>query len=174
MWRLFTAGLPQDVLEPARELNRQLDLGNIDYPSFKSKIIALTGKGPIQVESLKSSQIVKNTPLISYIAELKQQYKIGLLSNIASNWIQSSLLTPKEYLLFDDVILSFQVGLIKPDPKIFKLACKRLKVEPNEVVLVDDIQNNCIAATTYGLHAICYQEFDRFKADFKGLSVRCN
>jgi len=172
MWRLFTAGLPENLLQPARDLNQQLDLGHIDYETFTRKIIELTGQSPVEVERLKSSEIVKNGPLISYIGVLKQHYKIGLLSNISSNWIQTSLLTAQEIMLFDDMILSHQVGLIKPDPEIFKLTCRRLGVKPETAVLVDDIQNNCIAARAVGMQAICYQDFAQFKTELNALSSR--
>ncbi|PRY46295.1 HAD family hydrolase [Umezawaea tangerina] len=40
--------------------------------------------------------------------------------------------------LVDEVVLSFEVGMIKPDPKIFLLACERLRVDPAEVLMVGD------------------------------------
>ncbi|TWP51148.1 HAD-IA family hydrolase [Lentzea tibetensis] len=38
----------------------------------------------------------------------------------------------------DEVVLSFEEGVIKPDPKIFKIACERLGVDPAETVMVGD------------------------------------
>ncbi|MCS7478803.1 HAD family hydrolase [Umezawaea endophytica] len=40
--------------------------------------------------------------------------------------------------LVDEVVLSYEEGLIKPDPKIFLLACERLRVDPSEVLMVGD------------------------------------
>ena len=40
--------------------------------------------------------------------------------------------------LVDEVVLSYEVGLIKPDPKIFLTACERLRVDPSEVLMVGD------------------------------------
>jgi HAD superfamily hydrolase (TIGR01493 family) len=40
--------------------------------------------------------------------------------------------------LVDEVVLSYEEGLIKPDPKIFRLACERLRVDPGEVLMVGD------------------------------------
>lgn len=40
--------------------------------------------------------------------------------------------------LVDEVVLSYEEGLIKPDPKIFLTTCERLRVDPGEVLMVGD------------------------------------
>jgi putative hydrolase of the HAD superfamily len=92
-------------------------------------------------ESLLGNEIVKNDVLLDYIRELKKSYKIGMLSNVANNWIRDYFLTEDEQALFDEMIMSFEVGMTKPDPRIFLLACDRLRVGPHEAVLVDDVEH---------------------------------
>ena len=46
---------------------------------------------------------------------------------------------------FDDVVLSCAVGLRKPDPAIYQLACERLGVEPEECLFVGDGANDELA-----------------------------
>ncbi len=57
--------------------------------------------------------------------------------------------------LFHEVIDSSEVGLRKPDPKIFELALERLGgVEPDAAVFLDDYEGNVEAARRVGIHGI--------------------
>lgn len=77
--------------------------------------------------------------------------RTGLLSN---SW--GTELYPRAALddHFDELIISGEVGLRKPDPAIFTLACARLEVAPQEAVFVDDLAANVHAAQEVGLRAI--------------------
>jgi putative hydrolase of the HAD superfamily len=58
---------------------------------------------------------------------------------------------------FDVVVLSDQVGLRKPDPRIFELTARRLGVPTTECVFVDDTEENLAPARALGmavLHAV--------------------
>jgi epoxide hydrolase-like predicted phosphatase len=57
--------------------------------------------------------------------------------------------------LFDDVVDSSEVGLRKPSPEIFHLACERLEVTAERAVFLDDFEGNVAGARAAGLHAIC-------------------
>ena len=52
---------------------------------------------------------------------------------------------------FDEVILSFEVGLRKPDPAIYREALRRVDVEPDRAVFVDDQQEYCDGAASIGI-----------------------
>jgi putative hydrolase of the HAD superfamily len=57
---------------------------------------------------------------------------------------------------FDDVVLSCAVGLRKPDPRIYRLACERLGVQPEECLFVGDGANDELAgAERVGMKAVC-------------------
>lgn len=56
--------------------------------------------------------------------------------------------------LFEVVIESSEVGLRKPDPRIYQLACTELGVEPSQCVYLDDLGINCKPAAALGMTAI--------------------
>jgi epoxide hydrolase-like predicted phosphatase len=60
--------------------------------------------------------------------------------------------------LFDVFVESAVVGLRKPDPRIFQLACRELGVEPIEAVFLDDIGTNLKAARALGMTTIKVEE----------------
>lgn len=169
-WRAFVDSLPPGAdTNRARELNRQYAAGFLTKDEFLQEIFDLTGRTPEQVEGLLDNEIVKNRSLLDYIAELKQDYKIGLLSNVASNWIRETFLKPEEQDLFDEMLFSYQVGMTKPDPRIFRLMCERMRVAPEEAVMVDDIATYADAATKAGMKGIVYESLSQLQLDLEAL-----
>ena len=62
--------------------------------------------------------------------------------------------------LFDEVVISGEVGLRKPQPEIYLLAAERLKVEPAECVFVDDFKVNADGAAAVGMLGIQHERAD--------------
>jgi putative hydrolase of the HAD superfamily len=116
----------------------------------------LTGSAPQRIEDIKLGDIAKNTALLKYIATLQGRYKLGILSNIASDWITAQLLDPAEQALFDDIVESFRVGITKPHADIFYLAAERLGVPPGVCVFIDDNEDNARAAEAVGMYGLVY------------------
>jgi epoxide hydrolase-like predicted phosphatase len=92
--------------------------------------------------------------LIADIRGMRAQYKIGLLSNAFSDLRQVITQEWNMADLFDDMVISAEVGIMKPDPRSYRLVVDRLGVRPAEAVFVDDFQHNVNAALTAGFQAI--------------------
>lgn len=82
---------------------------------------------------------------------------VGLLSNMVPTWDEHwrRMVDPAH---FDDVLLSFQLGMRKPSRQIFELALRRSGTRPDETVFVDDIAGNCAGARAVGLTAIHFTD----------------
>jgi epoxide hydrolase-like predicted phosphatase len=169
LWKEFMSTLTDDQKRAAHLINHAYDRGEITQPEFIKQVEDLTGKTPGEVERVRNSDGNKNHALLEYISTLKPKYKIGLLSNIASNWIREVLLTSEEQKMFDDMVFSYEVKMTKPDPAIFRLAAERLGVKPSDCVLIDDIETYCLAARQEGMKAIVYQNFEQTKTEFEKL-----
>jgi putative hydrolase of the HAD superfamily len=81
--------------------------------------------------------------------------KTGLISNSWGRTIYDAGLIEE---LFDAVVISGDVGLHKPQPEIYRLACERLGVEPADAVFVDDLRENCKGAEAIGMRAILHRD----------------
>ena len=112
-----------------------------------------------------------NTELVDYIRTLRPKYKVGLLSNAWNDLRQVMQQRFGFDGLFDELIISAEVGLAKPDPRIFHLAVARLGVPPAQAVFVDDVLANAEAARAVGLQAIHYRNNPQLFEELEALHV---
>ena len=98
-----------------------------------------------------------DSALIKYLRKQHRTYKTALLSNAWNDLRQ--VITTKWHFedVFDIMIISAEVKMVKPDPRIFHLAVERLGVQTSEAVFIDDVKENIEAARKEGLLAIHYQ-----------------
>jgi epoxide hydrolase-like predicted phosphatase len=102
-----------------------------------------------------------NWVLLDFIRGLRPRYKVGLLSNAWDDLRQTLHERWNIDGLFDELIISAEVKMVKPDPRIFHLAVDRLEVQPVEAVFIDDIAENVEAAKREGLRAILYNDYQK-------------
>jgi HAD superfamily hydrolase (TIGR01509 family) len=159
-----------DKRTKAKELNHTVDKGLIAYGDFIDQIAELAGADRQIVNDTLTEHLAKNNLLFEYITTvLKPRYKLGILSNIAMpDWFNEHF-TEQELALFDDILLSSEVGLVKPEPEIFRLSAKRLGVKPPDCVLIDDREPNIAVAQGLGMKGIFYQDFPQMKTEFEAI-----
>ena len=72
---------------------------------------------------------------------------------------------------FQDIVISGEVKLAKPDPRIFELARSRCQLNPGSTVYIDDAARNVEAARGLGFHALHFQEPARLRQELIALDV---
>mgnify|MGYP001047147050 CR=1 FL=1 len=105
--------------------------------------------------------------LISFIMKLKPDYKIGLLSNAWSDARQTFTEKFDIMRLFDQSIISAEIGLSKPDPAIYHAMLEMLGVSPSEAIFVDDLQENIDAANRLGITGVRFITADQAISEVK-------
>ncbi len=169
-WQEFLDGLPPGVdIDSVRKVHRSYDAQQISKEQCTKDIERLTGQTFTEIDDRVDDDISKNHRLLRYISQLKPKYKLAIASNVGSDWVRSKFLTPEEQSLFDEMFLSFEMGVIKPEPRYFQLIFQRLNTLPQEVILVDDKQRYCEAAKQQGMQAVLYENFEQMKQDLEEL-----
>jgi HAD superfamily hydrolase (TIGR01509 family) len=112
-----------------------------------------------------------NWPLLAFIKGLHPDYKVGLLSNAWDDLRKTMQERWNMAVLFDDLVISAEVGIAKPDPRIYRLALQRLDVQPAEAVFIDDMPVNVEAARREGLFAIQFLDTQQTLTDLQSLLV---
>ena len=135
----------------------------IDLPVTRDKLLL---SAELWTETWESALKQVRGEAQEVIADLKLRgYKIGLLSNSSFDATQSwrsSALAP----MFNVTIFSCLVGLMKPDPHIFKLVADQLQIKPEECIYVaDGMDGELKAAASIGMMPVCIRFPDVDKKD---------
>lgn len=95
--------------------------------------------------------------LVGFLRSLRPRIKVGLISNAWSGlrtWIKDQ----KFEDAFDHLIISAEVGIAKPDPRIYLYALEKLGCQPENAVFVDDMAGNVEAARALGMQGILFRD----------------
>lgn len=141
--------------------------GQVSDDELLASLGSHLGIEPAQVKESLAKDEHLDVQLLKHIVGLKKQYKIGLLSNIGRGGAERYFAGVDTNQYFDDMVLSGEVGMVKPDARIFELAAERLGVEPQACVFVDDSQRNCEAASEVGMRTVVYTSFDQYKREIE-------
>jgi len=95
--------------------------------------------------------------LVAYVRRLRPRVRTGIVSNSADGARREETRRYAFPELVDDIVYSHEVGLAKPSPAIYTLACERLAIKPTEAALVDDVPANVDGAARIGLHAVLHE-----------------
>jgi len=106
--------------------------------------------------------------LLDFLRSLRPERKVGLISNAWSG-LRAYITSQKFDDVFDEMIISAEVGLIKPDPRIYRLALEKLGALPEESVFLDDVLVNVEAARSVGMSAIQFTQPEKTLEELKQL-----
>ena len=160
-------GLPPGELDRLvfeSQISRRAAVGQASVDQIWAHVAQALGLAPDRAAALERdfwSGDQVDPRLVEYIRQLRPTYRTALLSNA---WPTARQLIEDEWRfadIFDIVILSAEVGLVKPDPAIYQLALERLGVAPGAAVFIDDFVENVEGAGAVGLHAIHFQSTEQ-------------
>lgn len=156
--------------------NYLLNTTDIDSKDFWRKLLKEWNREDKEkefFEFIDSSKSDKkyNYELLDFIKELKSfGYKTALLSNNSSK-LNSTLKVAKIDVLFDVILISGDVGCMKPSVEIFQILCDKLGIIPEELIFVDDFEKNFINAKKIGFNPVLFKNNNDLKNKFKELEI---
>lgn len=161
-------GLPPEHVEKIlfnRGLQTQYETGEISTEEFH-RYFCQQAQVSISLEDLCFAASNIFDPLddsIQLLQTLSQAgHRLGLLSNtcdchwqffrddVRFNFLHSS---------FEQTVLSFVAGCMKPDTDIYRIAARRASCDPESILFIDDLEGNVKAAQSYGFDGIHFQGF---------------
>jgi glucose-1-phosphatase len=109
-----------------------------------------------------------NAPMVQRVESLVGKLKLCLLSNTHDLHFEPLRRQLPVLETFDAIVLSYEEGLMKPAPALYRTALRRLNVAPERAAFFDDIQSYADGATAVGIHGRLFttvESFDRQLAD---------
>jgi putative hydrolase of the HAD superfamily len=136
---------------------RLLETGEIEPAEFERRFGPRLGVA--DTEGLIERMFAAVGPDEDVIAAVRSARDAGVRTGLISNSWGTSIYDPDALEgMFDEIVISGDVGLHKPQPEIYELAADRLGVAPEECVFVDDLRENVRGAEEVGMTAVLHRE----------------
>ena len=174
-------------IEPARveelvfktPLNNRYERGDISSREFYEAFCSQTGTTP-DFDALlhaKADIFQLNYSLLPAIAKLEDAgVRLGILSNTSPcHW---DFLCSRGYGIFPHAFavraLSYEIGALKPEPKMYQAAAELAGVPPSEIFFTDDMPGHIAAAREAGFDAVQYTSTPQLVADLRSRGLKFN
>lgn len=109
--------------------------------------------------------------IFELLTALKKGYKLAILSDNIKERV--TFLNDRYNInsYFDISIYSCDIGIAKPNLKFYQEAVKRLKVNPEECLYIDDKEKNLVPAKELGMNSLLFESLEKLKKDFQRLGI---
>lgn len=147
--------------------------------TFAQGVAALSAQFPQHAELIRAwderwpmaiNSAIQGT--VDILAELKAK---GHAVHCLSNWSDEKYrLTRPRFEFFEwfgEIVISGQIGLLKPDPRIFTYTLDKIQRTAAECIFVDDVYENVLGARSVGLDAIHFQSPEQLRAELNQRNI---
>jgi putative hydrolase of the HAD superfamily len=170
---LRITGLPLARFESLYWADRQAyDEGKLTGIAFWQKFLREAGLPPNQAMAEELNRwdarmwTVENPAMTAWQLALQQRGLLtAILSNIGDDVVAS---VEREFAWvrrFDLLVWSYRLGIVKPDPAIYRHTLAELGVQPAETLFIDDKRPNVEAARELGIQAVEFSSVERLRED---------
>ena len=155
--------------------NDRVDIGEFkqrDFWLYTLDALRLPSERLPELESFFQEDFFIDQDMLERIRQYHKKFKTAMLSNY------SEVLRPMLETCwnvdgaFDEIIISWEVKMIKPDPAIFDLTLGKLNVAKDEAVLIDDRIVNIRGAEKYGLYTVHFRNKQQGLNDLEEIIAR--
>ncbi|HEX2866695.1 MAG TPA: HAD family phosphatase [Ignavibacteriales bacterium] len=173
---LIEEGLGQKFMEHYKEnyhVHRKFERGDLTEDEFIDLMLHPCN-GCLDRETFCRyySEIFRvNEDVASLLPELKKKYKVVLLSNTNSIHREYGYKQYSFLMHFDRLILSHEVGAVKPEPEIYKAVEAYTQAPPEEHIFIDDVLEYVEGAKKMGWDAVRFSSYGQLLEDLKARGI---
>ena len=142
------------------ESARRASLGEITEDAHWSAVLKRFKQPASEMQVFRNNFFggdVIDRALVEHIRSLRGKFHTGLISNAWSG-LREFIAKEKVIDVFDTVVISAEIGVVKPSAGIYELALKQAKVKAGEAVFVDDMPLNIEACEKVGMKGILFND----------------
>ena len=153
------------------ETSRKASLGEISSEEHWLSVTRKLNRPESEAKILRDEFFagdITDRNLLDFIRSLRSRFKTGLISNAWGD-LREWIIAEKFEDAFDGMVISAEVGVMKPKPEIYLLALKQLGVSPAESIFVDDFIENVEGARAVGMSAVHFRDVDQAVSQLKAL-----
>ena len=149
------------------ELMYPADRGEVSQENLFAQLAKMSGISAKEIEEDWIKRAAINIELLSLIKESKGLYKLGILSNSMSPYFDTITRDLGLGEIFDEIVISSEIGHAKPEPEAYKEIIMRLNVLPNETLLIDDNTQYVEGAGKLGIDGYIFTSNQDLQLDLK-------
>lgn len=139
------------------KIAQDIDSGRITLDEYYRRLAIMSGQSAHSLRDEFENKVDLNHELFDLIKKLRRQYKIALLTNSPANMVRHILQNNNLEQYFDAIIISGEVGYVKPQPEIFQSALQEMQILPHEAIFIDDLTEYVAGAEQVGIKGIQYK-----------------
>ncbi|HKZ45359.1 MAG TPA: HAD family phosphatase [archaeon] len=157
-------------------LQGRLDAGELTLRQYYSRLMKRVGRKYTKKELDRFSKPFVSKPIFNMrvrklVAQLRKNgYKVPLITNAINEVVRVNR-KRGYYDIFHPLFISCEVRMSKREKGIYRLACKKLKVKPNESVMIDDNPDFLKPAREIGMKTMLYKSPEQLRMKLKELGV---
>lgn len=152
----YEKGIPNEEFKQSLKEKLNLELPENFFETWKKIHNEKTGKDCAVLEIIKKLK--------------SKNYKLAMLSNVNKIYGEENYKNGT-YDIFDVLILSYEVGMIKPEPDIYKLTLEKLGLPGDRCIFIDDRIENLEPAKRLGIHTIHFKDAKALEDELKKLNI---
>ena len=169
----FSADQIAEIALANHELIHSFDTGKITPGHFFRESIKIL-RAEIDHNtffSIYNDVFSPNMAVLKILKKVESKCRPVLLSN--TDVMRFEFIKKKfpELLIFDEYILSYEAGYVKPHPQIYWKALEKAKTEAWECIFIDDREENVEAALNIGLNAVLFDPETDLEAELEKYGV---
>ncbi len=153
------------------ETSRRASLGTVSEDEHWSAVLRKLGRPIAEAKAIRDEFFagdIIDRSLLDFIRSLRPRYITGVISNAWPD-MRAYIAENKFDDAFDSLTISAEIGVMKPQPKIYQLALEQAKVRASEALFVDDTPANIEAANMLGMYGILFRDPQETLAELKNL-----
>lgn len=153
-------------------LERRFEQGLLDGDRFTAGVAEALGIGldPNEFHDLWVDMFVEDEAVSAIVRELKPHHKLILLSNTNPwHWEHAHAKFPV-LSEFDAAVASFEVGVLKPHPLVYRAALEKAG-SPERAIFIDDIATNAAGAQVLGITGVHFKSAEQLRGEL--LKLEC-
>ncbi|MBT3817086.1 MAG: HAD family phosphatase [Candidatus Magasanikbacteria bacterium] len=153
----------------------QFSTGKVTEDEFWNGFLKIAGAKKIDIKQAKKLWKEYQKPIedmLGLLQKLKKHNRLAALTTLSREWLDYKR---KKYDLdsyFEVIVSSGYSGLVKPDPKIYKMVVKQLNVKPGECLFIDDAQRTLPPAGELGMKTILFSGQSELERNLQELGIK--
>jgi epoxide hydrolase-like predicted phosphatase len=150
---------------------RQASVGEITEDAHWANVLKRLKRPAAELQTIKDEFFggdVIDRELVEFIRSLRGKFHVGLISNAWSG-MRAHLKREGLLELFETVVISAEVGVMKPEVRAYFIALEQAGVKAEAAVFVDDVQANIDACQQIGMKGVLFNDPQKAEDELKKL-----